>query len=149
MDTWFDEQPKHVRKGSRTGSLLGEVSHLNLKQCRSVNSNLDKLWEAGAWAVCRLFRAEARMELRSQKSLISTPSRQRFCLKAVQPPGRQPELFAWVCVFIALGTFCSHQFAESTLPLKEAKSIVSFSQTFLLSPPGNFSVGVADKTAPC
>lgn len=31
MDAWFDEQPKHGREGSRAGSLLDEVSHLNLK----------------------------------------------------------------------------------------------------------------------
>lgn len=48
---------------------------------------LDKQWDAGAQAVDRLFRAEASFELQSQKSPISTPSRQRFCLKAMQLQG--------------------------------------------------------------
>lgn len=89
IDPWFDKQHKHGREGSRAGSLLGEVS----SESEAVQA-LDKLWEAGAWAAHRLFRAEARFELQSQKSPISTPSRQRFWPKAVQPPGRQPVPFA-------------------------------------------------------
>lgn len=145
MHTWFDDQSKHSREGNRAGSLLGEVSHLNLKQCR--------FWTSCGKLVHGLFAGcsgqKPGLNYRSEVTNFHTNQAKVSAEGSADPRQAASTIRLSLHVhstgYLLLLPVCR---VHSTPP--GGKSIVkSFCQTFLLPPPGNFSVGAADNPIPC
>lgn len=131
MDTWFDDQSKHGREGSTAGSLLGEVSHLSLKQCR--------FWTSCGRLVHGLFAGCSGQKpgLNCRSEVTNFHTKQAKVLAEGSADPRQAASTILLNLHVHSTGYLLLLFAESTLPLQEAKSIVrSFCQTFLLPPPG-------------
>lgn len=108
MGARFDEQSRPGREGSRSGSLPGDVSHLNVEQ-----GNSCRYRTSSGRLVHRLFWAAARFELQCQKSPMSHAKQAKVLAEGTAASAEAAStIHLRICMSIAPGIFCSWQFAE-------------------------------------
>lgn len=108
MRARFDEWSRHGREGTRAESLLGEVSHLNLEQGNS--QGYWTQWEAGVQAVQGSSQVWTAV---SEVTNVHAKQAKVLAEGSAAPGEAASTIRLRVCMFIAQGTFCSCQFAES------------------------------------